>query len=193
MSEESEPDSREESLAPSLLLAMPQMRDPNFERSVVLLCEHSGEGTMGLVINRPTTTSVVSVVQIEPIDGANEDLPVWIGGPVDTSRAWILSADDPGTPERIQLNEQLYLAASSDALRLCLKASPQTQHRYRFLLGYAGWAPGQLEGELAASAWLNAPLDLDIVFNTPAEQMWNEAIRRLGVDPLLLHMGPGVH
>lgn len=193
MSEESEASSHEESLAPSLLLAMPQMRDPNFERSVVLLCEHGGEGTMGLVINRPTTTTVVSVVQIEAIDGANENLPVWIGGPVDTSRAWILSADDPGTPERIQLNEQLFLAASSEALRLCLTASPQTQNRYRFLLGYAGWAPGQLEGELAASAWLNAPLDLDIVFNTPAEQMWNEAIKRLGVDPLLLHMGPGVH
>src|SRR6185295_5894174 len=120
-SDEAPPSIEKDSLAPSLLLAMPQMRDPNFERSVVLLCEHSGEGTMGLVINRPTTNSVVSIVQMEPADleGANSDLPVWIGGPVDTSRAWILSSDDPGTPERIQLNQQLFLAASADALRLC--------------------------------------------------------------------------
>lgn len=191
---ESEPPGEQGALAPSLLLAMPQMRDPNFERSVVLLCEHGSGGTMGLVINRPTTTSVVSIVQSDVVDAdCNSDLPVWIGGPVDTSRAWILSADDPGTDERIQLNDELFLAASADALRRCLKAPAEEQHRYRFLLGYAGWAPGQLEGELAASAWLNAPLDLGIIFDTPPEQMWNEAIKRLGVDPLLLHMGPGVH
>ena len=189
----SEPEAKE-SLAPSLLLAMPQMRDPNFERAVVLLCEHSDEGTMGLVLNRPTTTSVVSIVQSEVVDDScNTDLPVWIGGPVDTSRAWILSAEDPGTPERIQLDQALFLAASTDALNLCLHASPDAQNRYRFLLGYAGWAPGQLEGELAASAWLNAPIDLEVIFRTPPDDMWNEAIKRLGVDPLLLHMGPGVH
>ena len=195
MSDEAPPSLEKDSLAPSLLLAMPQMRDPNFERSVVLLCEHSGDGTMGLVINRPTTTSVVSIVQMEPADleGANSDLPVWIGGPVDTSRAWILSSDDPGTPERIQLNQQLFLAASADALRLCLRSPADVHGRYRFLLGYAGWAPGQLEGELAASAWLNAPLDLNLIFDTPAEQMWDLAIKSLGIDPLLLHMGPGVH
>lgn len=195
MSEEPPARPDKDSLAPSLLLAMPQMRDPNFERSVVLLCEHSDEGTMGLVINRPTTTSVVSIVQMEPaeLEGANSDVPVWIGGPVDTSRAWILSSGDPQTPERIQLNEQLFLAASADALRLCLHTPSDLQARYRFLLGYAGWAPGQLEGELAASAWLNAPLDLNLIFDTPAEQMWDAAIKSLGIDPLLLHMGPGVH
>ena len=191
---ESDTPAPQEALAPSLLLAMPQMRDPNFERSVVLLCEHGSDGTMGLVINRPTTTSVVSIVQADVVgDDCDSDLPVWIGGPVDTSRAWILSAEDPGTSERIRLNDDLFLAASADALRLCLRAQQPAQERYRFLLGYAGWAPGQLEGELAASAWLNAPIDLDLIFRTPAEQMWNEAIKRLGVDPLLLHMGPGVH
>ena len=188
-----EPPGARDALAPSLLLAMPQMRDPNFERSVVLICEHGGDGTMGLVVNRPTGTSVVSIVQMEQLDTANKDQSVWIGGPVDTSRAWILSSDDPGTPERIQLTDSLFLAASTDALRQCLQAPKEEQNHYRFLLGYAGWAPGQLEGELAASAWLNAPLDLDIVFNTPADEMWNRAIKQLGVDPLLLHMGPGVH
>jgi putative transcriptional regulator len=193
VSEDDTPGGERDSLAPSLLLAMPQMRDPNFERAVVLLCEHGEEGTMGLVVNRPTTTSVVSIVQIEDVEDANADLSVWVGGPVDTSRAWILSTEDPGTPERIQLKHGLFLAASTDALRRFLKAPVEEQNRYRFLLGYAGWAPGQLEGELAASAWLNAPLDPEIIFNTPPEQMWNEAIKRLGVDPLLLHMGPGVH
>jgi putative transcriptional regulator len=190
---ESDPPAAPGSLAPSLLVAMPQMRDPNFEHSVVLLCEHSEQGTMGLVINRPTTTSVLSVVELESVENCNRDLPVWIGGPVDNNRAWILSVDDPGTEERVRLNDGLYLAASAEALRLCLHAPPETQNRYRFLLGYAGWAPGQLEGELAASAWLNAPLDPNVIFETPPEHMWSEVIKRLGVDPLLLHMGPGVH
>jgi putative transcriptional regulator len=172
---------------------MPQMRDPNFAQSVVLLCEHGNEGTMGLVVNRPTTTAVASVVRLDPPVDGDSDQTVWIGGPVETTRAWILSSVDPGTPDRIAVGAGLFLGASADALRLCLQAAPDTRHRFRFLLGYAGWAPGQLESELAASAWLNAPVSLDLIFETPAEHMWDNAIRRLGINPNALQMGPGVH
>ncbi|GIW40849.1 MAG: UPF0301 protein [Candidatus Binatia bacterium] len=183
----------EKSLAPSLLLAMPQMTDPNFARSVVLLCEHGKEGTMGLVVNRPTTTPLSSVVQWESLAARASDVRVWIGGPVEPHRGWILSRFDPGTRDRIEIGESLYLSGSVEALRRFLSAPPELRRQGRFLLGYAGWAPGQLEGELAASAWLNAPLELDLVFETPPERMWDAAVRSLGIDPASLQMGPGVH
>jgi putative transcriptional regulator len=176
-----------------LLLAMPQMRDPNFARSVVLLCEHSPQGTMGLVINRPTSTKVSSVVDLDSPQEVDGDLVVWIGGPVETTRAWILTTADPGTPDRVTLADQLHLCASRDALRWCMQQAPADRDGMRFLLGYAGWAPGQLESELAQSAWLSAPLQLDLIFQTPAEDMWDAAIRSLGVDPAMLQLGPGVH
>ncbi len=181
------------SLAPGLLLAMPQMQDPNFARSVVLLCEHSAEGTMGLVINRPTTTLVSLIVELDETMPSESDVKVWVGGPVETSRAWILSADDPATSDRIVIADELFLSASRDALRLCLKAQPPARDRYRFLLGYAGWGAGQLEAELAQSAWLTAPIDLRLVFETAADDMWDAGIRGLGIDPQMLQMGPGVH
>src|SRR6059036_2499441 len=100
------------SLAPSLLLAMPQMRDPNFVQSVVLLCEHSNEGTMGLVVNRPTTTAVTSIVRLDPPPDGGSEQTVWIGGPVETTRAWILSSFDLSTSDRIALGNGLFLGAS---------------------------------------------------------------------------------
>jgi len=168
------------------------MLDPNFARSVVLLCEHSSEGTMGLVINRPTTTLVTSIVELDPPVDAESDLTAWVGGPVETNRAWLITSVDPGTTDRIRLAEGLFLSASPEALRQCLTSS-QNPTRCRFMLGYAGWAPGQLESELAASAWLNAPPNLGLIFDTPAERMWEAAIRSLGIDPSSLQMGPGVH
>ncbi len=183
----------ESSLAPSLLLAMPQMTDPNFARSVVLLCEHGKDGTMGLIVNRPTSTRVTAVVRLDPPLDCPSDLRVWIGGPVEPRRAWLLTPSDPGTPDSVRIAEGLYLAASAEALRQCLQAPPETRDGCRFLLGYAGWAPGQLETELAASAWLNAPADTELIFRTPPEHMWEAAIRSLGIDPKALQMGPGVH
>lgn len=185
------------SLAPSLLLAMPQMFDPNFARSVVLVCEHGEGGTLGLVVNRPTTTAISAVVRLDTHDErqAADDVMVWMGGPVETGRAWILSAidPDPDQADYVSISDGLFLAASAQALRGCLEAPEAARHRYRFLLGYAGWAAGQLESELAASAWLNAPVDVSLIFDTPAERMWETAIRALGIDPNALHMGPGVH
>lgn len=181
------------SLAPSLLVAMPQMLDPNFTRTVVLLCEHGPQGTMGLVINRPTTTRVTSVVRLDPPVTAESDLMAWIGGPVETNRAWIVSGIDTETQDRVLLADGLFLSGSAEALRRCLVAPPEARRRHRFLLGYAGWGPGQLERELSESAWLNAPAHLDLIFDTPADDMWDATIRSLGIAPHALQMGPGVH
>ena len=178
------------SLAPTFLVAMPQLQDPNFSRTVVLLCEHAEEGAMGLVINRSTETLASQIVQLEPPPEQESGLEVWIGGPVDPARGWLLLSEDLG--DGIELCPGLYLSASRELLRQVMGASGLSK-RCRFLVGYAGWGPKQLDRELADSAWLTVPVDSALLFDTPSEAMWEVAIRRLGIDPNALAMGPGVH
>lgn len=174
----------------ALLLSMPQMVDPNFARTVVLLCEYSPDGAFGLVLNRPTDMPATAMVRLDPpIIGGNE-LPLWIGGPVEPQRGWVLLADEPDT-EFKSIREGLYLSTSQDVLREVLAARPAP--RARVLAGYAGWGPGQLDEELAQSAWLMGDVDLDIVFDLPADVMWETAIRRIGADPSALTTSHGVH
>lgn len=183
----------EPSLAPTLLLAMPQMQDPNFSRSVVLLCRHEAEGAMGLVINRPTETTVGSLVELDPPPRRDNDMIVWAGGPVEPSRGWLLLGFDPGTSEGILVAPGIYLSASAELLRNLIEADADDPRQARFLLGYAGWSEGQLEGELAASAWLTAEVSPALIFDTDPSAMWETAIRSLGIDPYSLQMGGGVH
>jgi len=167
------------SLAPSLLLSMPQLVDPNFNRTVVLLCKHSGEGAFGLVVNRPLVMTSC-------------DLDVWVGGPVEQERSWILA--DSGVYEEVPavpIADGLYLSTSPDLLRRLLEPNPPPNAR--LIVGYSGWGPGQLEAELNASAWLIGDVDRELIFNTPADRMWETAIRRLGADPATLQMSRGVH
>jgi putative transcriptional regulator len=178
------------SLAPSLLVAMPQLQDPNFAKSVVLLCEHREEGAMGLVINRCTETLASAIVQLDPPPAEDTGIPVWIGGPVDPARGWLLLREDLG--DGIEVSPGLYLSASRDLLRRVMH-SRELADRCRFLVGYAGWGPRQLDSELAASAWLTVPIDKPLMFDTPSDEMWEVAIRRLGVEPHALALGPGVH
>jgi putative transcriptional regulator len=180
----------ENSLAPTLLVAMPQMVDPNFSRTVVLLCEHGREGAFGLILNRPTETRAAEAVRLEPPPRRDTGVQLWVGGPVEPQRGWILLDEEPPEAEALEIVSGLFLTTSPDVLRRLIEAGAG---RARVLTGYAGWGPGQLDGELAASAWLTASVDLDIVFDTPAERMWEAVIRRLGADPALLQMGHGVH
>jgi len=181
------------SLSPTLLLAMPQMQDPNFARSVVVLCRHESDGAMGLVVNRKTDTRVSSVAVLDPPVTRDNGLEVWIGGPVEPQRGWLLLGHDPGTPGTQEIGAGLYLSASVDTLRQIIESEAGPEAEHRFLLGYAGWAGGQLESELAASAWLTVDVSTSLIFATPAEVMWESAIRSLGVDPYSLQMGSGVH
>jgi putative transcriptional regulator len=174
----------------SLLLSMPQLQDPNFARTVVLLCDYGPEGAFGLVINRPTDVPATSMVRLDPpvVDG--NDMPLWIGGPVEPQRGWILLGEEPAVEFKC-IRDGLYLSTSAVLLRDVLEARPTP--RARVLAGYAGWGPGQLDEELSQSAWLMADVDLDLVFDVPAAAMWETAIRRLGADPSTLTMGHGVH
>ena len=176
-------------LAPSLLVSMPQLHDPNFERSVILLCEHGEHGAFGLVLNRRTSTPASSVVRLSPPLSADCGLELWIGGPVEPDRGWILTGSQPQDIEAIRVCDGIFLSTSPVLLRRLIEGPPQP--RTRLLTGYAGWGAGQLDAELAASAWLHADVDLDIVFDTRADDMWEAVIRRMGADPTLLQTGGG--
>jgi putative transcriptional regulator len=179
-----------ESFSVALLLSMPQMQDPNFAKTVVLLCEYGPEGAFGLVLNRPTDMPATAMVRLDPPIIGGNDLPLWIGGPVEPQRGWILLADEPDS-EFKSIRDGLYLSTSQDLLREVLEARPAP--RARVLAGYAGWGPGQLDEELAQSAWLMADVDLDIVFDLDPSVMWETAIRRIGADPSALTTSHGVH
>jgi|SRR5579862_1024234 len=180
------------SLAPALLLSMPQLTDPNFARTVVLLCEHAPEGAFGLIVNRPSELQASEAVNMEPPLASPNDLPLLIGGPVEPQRGWILTAQPPDGVDYQGLGAGLYLSASPVLLRRALTSRPLPK-RTQVLAGYAGWGPGQLDAELAESAWLISPVELDLIFEIPANVAWDMAIRRLGADPHLLQRGHGVH
>lgn len=176
---------------PTLLLSMPQMQDPNFAQAVVLLCDYLPDGAFGIVLNRPTETPASAMVQLQPPVTGGNDLPLCIGGPVQQERGWILVADAPEGNEYRTIVDGVYLTTSPAVLRQVLQARPAP--RARVLAGYAGWGPGQLDDELAQSAWLMADVDVDLVFDVDAGVMWETAIRRLGADPSMLQSSPGVH
>lgn len=181
-------------LAPALLLSMPQLVDRNFNRTVVLLCKHSEEGAFGLVVNRPLIATGRVIVDLDPPVTPDRELQVWIGGPVEPQRSWILvgeegDVENPTRGERIA--DGLYLSTSPELLGRLLE--PQPPARARLMVGYSGWGPGQLEAELQASAWLISDVDRELIFETPSERMWEAAIRRLGADPAALQVSRGVH
>jgi putative transcriptional regulator len=184
------------SLAPSFLLSMPQLLDPNFKQTVVLLCRHSEEGAFGLVVNRPLTTSGRIVVNLDPPVTTDRELQVWVGGPVEPERSWILVGrsvvgSKGDHTDGIRITDDLLLSTSPDLLRRLFDPTPPADAR--LILGYSGWGPGQLEAELEASAWLMSDVDRNLIFNTPADRMWETAIRRLGADPSALQISRGVH
>src|SRR5215216_5364697 len=120
------------SLAPALLLSMPQLLDPNFARTVVLLCKHGDEGALGLVINRPLVTSGRVTVNLDPPVSTDRELQVWVGGPVEPQRSWVLVGDEPDEEEEIsglRVAESLYLSTSPDLLRHLLGPSPPPSAR----------------------------------------------------------------
>jgi putative transcriptional regulator len=182
------------SLAPSLLLSMPQLADPNFNRTVVLLCSHTEHGAFGLVMNRPLTTTGRVVMNVDPPISTDRELQVWVGGPVEPQRSWVLvgSADEAEEEAGgVRIAEGLLLSTSPDLLRRLVEPIPPP--RARLIVGYSGWGAGQLEAELEASAWLTSDVDADLIFSTPPDQMWEASLRRLGADPASLQMSRGVH
>ena len=179
------------SLAPVLLVSMPQMRDPNFSKTVVLLAEYGAHGAIGLVLNRRMPEPAQAIVTAdEPIE-IHPKMHLFTGGPVEPTRAWILTANPELDPEALEVMPGVYLSASPELVRRTLETAPDPG--IRMVVGYAGWGAGQLDGELAEASWLLAPAESDLIFSTPGDEMWETAIRRLGAEPSMLQGSSGVH
>lgn len=182
-----------------LLIAMPGMGDPRFERAVIYLCAHSPEGAMGIRINEAapklTFPDVLSRLQIEPEHGIEvpteaDQIPVHRGGPVEAGRGFVLhSADFVIEDSTLLIDDDMCLTATLDILRAI--ASGHGPERSLLALGYAGWGPGQLDEELRANGWLHCPATSDLVFDPDLELKYQNALAELGIDPAMLSSAAG--
>jgi len=187
----------ETKVAPGLLLSMPHLLDPNFTRAVVLMVEHSDEGSFGLIVNHPSDLPVGELFEQLDIDwnGGPDDV-VWSGGPVSPSTGWVLHqpmpdlASEEYASEMLEIAPGIELSTSPDILRDIAGEPPA---HLRFLLGYSGWGPGQLASEMVRGSWLHVTATPELVFDTPTDEMWEAALRSLGIDPESLIPGVGVH
>jgi putative transcriptional regulator len=181
------------SLASTLLVAMPQLRDPNFRRAVVLVVQHDDQGTFGVVLNRDTEISAMGLCASLELDWRGEpETSIGWGGPVQPQTGWLVFDALPGYAEQdIQrVGEGICFASSLDVLRHVAEEPPD---KLRLLVGYAGWGPGQLETELIEGAWLLAPASDEVIFQVDTAVMWDHVLRGLGVEPATLIATRGVH
>jgi putative transcriptional regulator len=178
-----------------LLIAMPVMGDPRFERSVIYLCAHSAEGAMGIIVNRPAGSIDFPglLVQLDIIKEADqiklpenaESLKVLKGGPVETGRGFVLHSSDFFIQDAtLRIDHEICLTATVDILKAIAKgAGPK--HAI-LALGYAGWAAGQLESEIQDNGWLHCDADPDLIFGGDVEEKYTRALRKIGIDPGML-------
>lgn len=184
-------DDQPDSLEGQLLIAMPSMSDPRFTRSVIYMCAHSDEGAMGLIINQTardiTFPDLLERLEILPL-GEDQislenvpDLPVHVGGPVDTARGFVLHTSDYIVDDStLTIDDEICLTATLEILRAL--ATGSGPRRAMLALGYAGWTPGQLESEIQANGWLTCPANSDIVFCDNHPAIYDQALALLGID-----------
>ncbi|MBR0679664.1 YqgE/AlgH family protein [Roseomonas eburnea] len=179
-------------LAGHLLIAMPGMQDPRFDHSVVCLCAHSADGAMGLIVNRPLSgmafDDLLRQLKLEPVPPQRR-IRMVSGGPVEAGRGFVLHTDDWSTEGSMPVVPGLTLTASLDILKAV--ATGGGPREGVLALGYAGWAPGQLEDEIQRNAWLSVPADEALVFNADTGRTWEAALAKLRVDPALLSGAAG--
>jgi putative transcriptional regulator len=174
-------------LTGQLLIAMPNMRDPRFTRTVIYVCAHNADGAMGLVVNRlvgsVTFPDLLDQLGIDT-EAVTEEIRVHFGGPVESGRGFVLHSGEYHHASTLQIAEQMALTATVDILQDIAKdAGPR---RSLLALGYAGWGPGQLDAEIQSNGWLNVSADEELVFDEDLDGKWERAINKLGVDPALL-------
>ena len=181
-----------------LLVAMPGMLDVNFERTVIYVCAHSEDGAMGFILNRARDMSFPDLlVQLDLIDAEDairlpehaRDLPVQIGGPVDTGRGFVLHSHDYLADSTIPVSNDLCLTATTDILR-AISGGKGPRHA-TMMLGYASWAPGQLEDEIARNGWLTCPARDEVVFDRNLSGKYDSVLASMGINPAMLSCTAG--
>ncbi len=171
-----------DTLTGSFLISTPRMPDPRFSEQVLYICAHSHEGTMAVAINRPNL--FLSLDEI--LSGANLPVPaekmgpIYNGGPVEPTSALILFSSDYQADQQLAVSPTISLSREARLLEDIAKG--QGPAKYLFILGYAGWGPGQLEQELIAEGWLVVPADDALVFDVPDEEKWQRAAMLYGID-----------
>jgi putative transcriptional regulator len=177
-----------ESLEGKLLIAMPGMGDPRFEHSVVFMCAHSGDGALGLIVNKPAPelrfATLIEQLGMD-VGDPKRDIRIHFGGPVENGRGFVLhSADYRSEGATLQVDETFGMTATMDVLEQIAKG--QGPDSALLALGYSGWGPGQLEAEILQNGWLTCDAAPEIVFGEDDDRKWSDALRTLGVDPLML-------
>ncbi len=183
-----------------LLVAMPGMADERFARAVIYVCAHSPEGAMGIILNRPAANVTMPdlLVQLEIVPEMERihlpekvnRMPVLMGGPVETSRGFVLHTPDFHLSQStLPIDDGVCLTATVDILRAIARG--QGPQNAVLALGYAGWGAGQLELELQANGWLNCPANAELIFDTAVEIRYEMALRGIGIEPAMLSMEAG--
>ncbi len=176
-----------------LLIAMPGMGDPRFEKSVIFMCAHSEEGAMGIIVNKPIEQlrfrEMVERLELN-LNDKTPYMPVLFGGPVENSRGFVLhSPDYKAEDATVAVLKDVSLTATMDILRELAGGAGPAQAL--FALGYAGWGPGQVESEIRLNGWVHCDADGAIVFDTDLDHKWRNALQRLGIDVTLLSSQAG--
>ncbi|RLA00187.1 MAG: YqgE/AlgH family protein [Gammaproteobacteria bacterium] len=180
------------SLNNHFLIAMPALDDPNFHHTTTYICEHDENGALGVVINRPLEMQLGEILQHMDIKACSEEISsrqVYMGGPVQSDRGFVLHEPVGEWEATLKVTDSIGITSSRDILQ-AIAAGEGPEHAI-VTLGYAGWAAGQLESELAANTWLSGPASSKIVFETPSEQRWLAAAALLGIDLNLLSSDTG--
>lgn len=175
------------SLTNHFLIAMPGLKDPNFSRTVTYVCEHTEQGAMGIVVNRPTDVTLGDLLEQLNIHTRLDwvrDTPVYQGGPVQTDRGFVLHSATSVYDSTLHITQGISVTTSRDVLEAI--AGGIGPERCFIALGYAGWGGGQLEQEMSQNAWLSGPADEEIIFGMDSEARWMAAAQLLGVDLNLL-------
>ncbi len=165
------------------LIAMPNMADPYFSRTLTYVCEHNEQGALGIVVNRPidmTLQALFERLSLKLRGGGAADAPIYFGGPVQTDRGFVLHAPAGSWQSTLRVGEHIGLTTSKDILEAVGRG--EGPPRMLVTLGYAGWSPGQLEHELSKNAWLTVEARDGIIFETPAEERLPAAMELLGLD-----------
>lgn len=177
----------EGALTGKLLVAMPGMRDPRFAKSVIYMCAHSSDGAMGLVVNQALNAlsfpDLLTQLGIET-SSVTQSIRVHVGGPVESGRGFILHSSEYRHHGTLVVDDRFALSATVDILKAMARGDGPRQSL--LALGYAGWGPGQLDGEMKANGWLHVASDEDLVFGRDLEAKWGRAMAKLGIDPRML-------
>ena len=180
------------SLKGQFLLAMPSLLDPNFHQTVTCICEHSENGAMGIIVNRVhhslTAKDIFEELNIEH-HSSMDSVPIYLGGPVHLGEIFILHGPPFNWEASMMITPSLAMSNTRDVLEAIAKVNgPQA---FIITLGCAGWGPGQLESEIKENAWLNYPIFEENIFDMPVDLRWEEAVKKMGIDPALLSDAAG--